>query len=95
MDEEIRDDYHGPIEHSIEIAVERLEKILKITYTISVRTIALLLLQEDQEIKEMIREKQPDTITDIEKIIEEIKSYYGHPKILINSAADWKKPVCN
>lgn len=71
--------YKGPVEYSIEIALERVEKILKQDYKISKKAIGLLLLQEDQEIKEMVKEKQPDAIPPIERIIEEVKSHYINP----------------
>ncbi len=43
--------YKGPVEYSIEIALEKIERLLKEGYNISKRSIGLLLLKEDQEIK--------------------------------------------
>ena len=71
--------YKGPVEYSIEIALEKIETLLKYGYTISKRSIGLLLLKEDLEIKEMVREKEPDVIQHIEEITEEIKSHYTNP----------------
>ncbi|MFH0811866.1 MAG: nucleoside recognition domain-containing protein [Pseudomonadota bacterium] len=72
-------DHDGPIEHSLEIALEKIEKLLNGNYTLSKRAIGLLLLQEDQEIKELVKETQPDIISRIEKITESVKSCYTHP----------------
>ncbi|UCE72634.1 MAG: ferrous iron transporter B [Nitrospiraceae bacterium] len=71
--------YKGPVEYSIEIALEKIETLLKYGYTISKRSLGLLLLKEDLEIKEMVREKEPDVIQHIEEIIEEIKAHYTNP----------------
>jgi ferrous iron transport protein B len=71
--------YKGPVEFSIEIALEKIAQLLQQSYTISKRSIGLLLLKEDQEIKELVKEKEPDTIPSIEKITEEIKSHYTNP----------------
>jgi ferrous iron transport protein B len=69
----------GPIELSLEIALERIGGLLHDNYTLSKRSIALLLLQEDQEIRDIVRESQPAIAGRIEEISEAVKSYYGHP----------------
>ncbi len=69
----------GPVEYSIEIALEKIEKLLKQDYNISKRSIGLLLLKEDREIKEFVKEKEPKIIQQIEEITEEIKSHYVNP----------------
>lgn len=71
--------YKGPVEYSIEIALEKIEKLLKQDYNISKRSIGLLLLKEDQEIKEIIKEREPDIISQVEEITEEAKSHYINP----------------
>ncbi len=70
--------YMGPVEHSIEMALEKIENLLKQTYNISKRSIGLLLLKEDMEIKELVKEKEPGVIARIEKITEEINDHYVH-----------------
>jgi len=71
--------HDGPIEHSLEIALEKIERLLNDCYPFSRRTIALLLLQEDQEIKNLVRENQPEIISKIERITSEVKALYVYP----------------
>jgi ferrous iron transport protein B len=71
--------YQGSVEYSIEIALEKIENLLKQSYRISRRAIGLLLLQEDQEIKEIVQEREPDAVPEIEKIVDEAKSHCVHP----------------
>ncbi len=71
--------YKGPVEFSIEIALERIGQVLQQGYTISKRSIGLLLLKEDAEIKEMVKKKEPEVIPLIEKITEQVKANYVHP----------------
>lgn len=79
MDRDKRVAYKGPVEYSIEIALERIEKLLKQDYNISKRSIGLLLLKEDQEIKKLVKDREPDVISQVEKITEEVKSNYVNP----------------
>ena len=72
-------DYRGPIEYSIEIAIEKIETILTADYTISRRAVALLLLQEDREIKDIVKKKEPEVLSKVKEIIEEEKSHYINP----------------
>lgn len=72
-------DYKGPVEYSIEIAIENIGNLLTSDYSISKRTVALLLLQEDVEIEEMVEEKQPQFFNQIKNIIEEARSHYVNP----------------
>lgn len=71
--------YEDPVELSIEISLEKIEKLLKGDYPISRRAIGLLLLQGDSEIADIVKSKEPDVFQEIEKIIEETKSHYTHP----------------
>jgi len=71
--------YKGPVEYSIETALEKIEELLQQGYTISKRSIGLLLLKEDAEIKELIREKEPESVPGIEAITEELKLHYTNP----------------
>jgi ferrous iron transport protein B len=72
-------DYRGPIEYSVELAIERIAKLLSADYGLSRRAIALLLLQEDAEIKCLVKEKEPDILSKIEEIIEYTSSHYINP----------------
>jgi ferrous iron transport protein B len=71
--------YMGPVEFSIEIALEKIENLLLQTYNISKRAIGILLLKDDEEIKELVREREPESISKIESIINEVKEHYSHP----------------
>jgi ferrous iron transport protein B len=71
--------YKGPVEYSIEIALEKIDKLLKKTYGISKRSIGLLLLEEDQEIKDLVRENESEVIPEIDEIILELKAHYSNP----------------
>jgi len=71
--------HDGPIEHSLEIALETIEGLLHDRYPLSRRAIGLLLLQEDHEIQEMVKESQPTIIDHIEKIISGVKAHYAYP----------------
>jgi Fe2+ transport system protein B len=71
--------HDGPIEHSLEIALETIEGLLHDKYSLSRRALGLLLLQEDQEIKDMVKESQPTIIDHIEKIISGVKAHYAYP----------------
>ena len=73
------DDYKGPVEHSIEIAIERIESLLEGDYCISRRTIAILLLQGDEEIKDLVKEKDPEAVNKIVEITKETSSHYVNP----------------
>ena len=71
--------HDGPIEHSLEIALETIEGLLHDSYPLSRRAVGLLLLQEDHEIQEMVKESQPTIIDHIEKIISGVKAHYAYP----------------
>lgn len=72
-------EHDGPIEQSLEIAVEKIERLLENEYTLSPRAVALLLLQEDQEIRDLVKERQPGIVKDIDEITEALKPRYLHP----------------
>ncbi|MDO8602867.1 MAG: ferrous iron transporter B [Candidatus Omnitrophota bacterium] len=72
-------DYKGPIEYSIELAVEKICDLLKASYFISKRSVALLLLQDDEEIREIVRKNESDTIDDIQKVVKEAKAHFANP----------------
>lgn len=72
-------DYRGPIEYSVEIAIEKIENLLKEDYYISKRSLALLLLQEDREVIELVKEREKDVLGEIQKVIKETKTHYANP----------------
>lgn len=63
----------------MEIALEKIGNLLQQDYGLSGRSIALLLLKEDQEIKEIVKEREPEVIGRVEEITEEVKSHYVNP----------------
>ena len=71
--------YKGPVEYSIEMALEKIDGLLKHTYKVSKRTIGTLLLKEDPEIKNLVEEKEPEVISQIQEIIEEVKAHLSQP----------------
>jgi ferrous iron transport protein B len=79
MDASNANTYQGSVEYSIEMALEKIENLLKQSYNISKRAIGLLLLKEDEEIKQVVMEKEPGIIPAIENILEETKSHCTHP----------------
>ncbi len=66
-----RKNHDGPIEHSVEIALETIEGLLHDRYPLSRRAIGLLLLQEDHEIQEIVKGKPADDYKPLEKIFPE------------------------
>jgi ferrous iron transport protein B len=71
--------YEDPVEFSIEVALEQIESLLKENYILSKRAIGLLLLQEDKDIENSVREKDADNFGKIKDIIHETKEHYTHP----------------
>lgn len=75
----IKRDYKGPIENSIEMAIEKIINLLKHDYYLSPRSIAILLLQEDEGIINLVREKDPSGFSEIEQAVAGLKAYYKDP----------------
>lgn len=71
--------FKGPVEYSIEMAIEKIEAILESDYFISKRAVALLLLQDDQEIRDMVKEKEPLALAQIEDILKEERLHFANP----------------
>jgi len=71
--------YEDPVEFSVEIALEKIESLLKGDYLLAKRAIGLLLLQEDKDIEAMAREKDADNFGKIKGIIQETKKHYSQP----------------
>jgi ferrous iron transport protein B len=70
-----RIEYGEPLESFI----STLEKLISDNYGLSERSIALLLLQRDTEIHELIRENEPDTYTKLSEVIEKAEARYSYP----------------
>ena len=62
----------------IELALEQLEGHLHGDYQVSKRVIGLLLLQDDEEIHELVKEKEGEEYRAIQSIINRAKSNYSH-----------------
>jgi ferrous iron transport protein B len=56
----------------VEEALRRVETLLRARYFLSSRAVALLLLQGDREIEELVRERQPDVLEVLRKIVQEL-----------------------
>ena len=63
----------------LEICISKLEPLLPPDYKISKRAIALLILQEDREILEAVKEKEGEGFDAILGVIHEAKAHYTHP----------------
>jgi ferrous iron transport protein B len=72
--------YEDPVEFSIEIALEKIESLLKSDYTLSKRAMGLLLLQEDEWIEHRVREKEEEkNFNQIKNIVQETKTHSPYP----------------
>lgn len=71
--------YDDPVEFSIEIAADRIAALLKGEYSLSKRAVALLLLQEDPGMENLVLLNDPDSAADISKLVCEVKKHYSHP----------------
>ncbi len=71
--------WRGPVEYSLEIALEKIEGLIRRDYRLSKRAIALLLLQGDGEIRGLLREREPASLHRIEEVINEARSHYANP----------------
>jgi len=70
---------HEPEDFSLEIELGRVEALLKGAYTISRRSVALLLLQEDADILGLVQKTDAATFDAIRSHIEHVKKHYTHP----------------
>lgn len=69
----------------LEIYLSRLESLLLSDYKISKRSVCLLLLQEDREITDIVKEKERQRAAEILSIIQEAKAHYSQPLTYIIS----------
>ncbi|MDO8302009.1 MAG: ferrous iron transporter B [Sedimentisphaerales bacterium] len=63
----------------LEISLEKIEAMLQGDYGISGRCVALLMLQDDDEIISLVRQREPQAFAFIELIIEAVKEHYSQP----------------
>ncbi len=63
----------------LEIYLSRIESLLLSDYKITKRAIAILLLQEDNEMLDRIKDKEKERAEEILKVIQEAKAHYSHP----------------
>jgi ferrous iron transport protein B len=63
----------------LEIYLTKLESFLVSDYRISKRSISLLLLQEDKEILDIVKDKEKEKINEILNIVQEVKTHYSQP----------------
>ncbi|GBD95208.1 MAG TPA: ferrous iron transport protein B [Nitrospirae bacterium] len=63
----------------LESAVQRIQEKLKGEYRISKRAIALFLLQDDPDIRSLVRKQMKEDYRSLEEIIGETKNRYGQP----------------
>lgn len=65
---------------TIELSIEGIENLLKHAYKLSKRSISLLLLQEDAEIIELVRQNEgEEALSKVVEIINQTKAKYAHP----------------
>ncbi|MDP3732238.1 MAG: ferrous iron transporter B [Candidatus Omnitrophota bacterium] len=63
----------------LELYLSELEAHLLSDYKISKRSLSLLLLQEDKDILDIVKDKEKDRIDKILNIIQKAKAHYSHP----------------
>ncbi|AGA68890.1 Fe2+ transport system protein B [Desulfitobacterium dichloroeliminans LMG P-21439] len=78
-------------DQTIEAAIGEIMNSLQSQYVLSKRAIALLLLQEDEDILGMVKEKEKNQYFKISQIIEETKQAYNRPLNYIISLSRQKK----
>jgi ferrous iron transport protein B len=70
-----------PLQHGadIETALEEITGLLKGSYSISKRSVGLLLLERDEEIARQVREKEGSNYEPIQAVVSEINIRYSQP----------------
>lgn len=63
----------------LESCLEKIEILLTKDYGISKRSVALLTLQEDEKIMQMIQSNETENFNRIKEIVDHVKSHYDHP----------------
>jgi ferrous iron transport protein B len=75
----------------LEIYLSRIESLLLSDYKITKRAMAILLLQEDKEMLDIIKDREKERADEILKIIQEAKAHYAHPLSYIISLCRQKE----
>ncbi len=70
--------YEGPGDSSLEVFLNRIESLLQGDYRISRRAVALLLLQEDSEVLESVRQEDPGAVEEVQAIVADARAGYSH-----------------
>lgn len=71
--------YDGLPQGSIETGLQRMEEFLKNDFALSDRTVGLLLMKQDEEIRSLVRDRRPETWGAIHEIVEETRRNYRTP----------------
>ena len=66
-------------DESIELALGRLQDLLKGQYVISKRLVGLLLLQGDPEVERQVRDREGLTYEMIQQVVAQTRANYGQP----------------
>jgi ferrous iron transport protein B len=84
----------SPIRYSrsLESDIERVASMLRGAYPLSARSLALLLLQRDDEVTALVRKVEGDTFTPIEVVVREI-SYARRETFNLDLSLEWKGMV--
>jgi len=72
---------------AVELIVQRLVDLLDESYTLSRRSIALLMMQDDEEIKNIVKNKQPQKWADIQRILDECRIKHSNDIVVQISKA--------
>ncbi len=71
--------YENFISYSLKDEIEKIESLLTSSYPLSKRMVALLLLQEDEEIREMVKEREKNNFFSINQVLEKARDRYVNP----------------
>lgn len=63
----------------LEIFLSKLESLLLSDYKISKRSVSLLLIQEDRQTLDTVKDKEKERINEILSVMQEAKDHYSHP----------------
>ncbi|MCF8308285.1 MAG: ferrous iron transport protein B [Bacteroidales bacterium] len=64
-----------------EQGLERIQQLLNADYTVHKRTIATLILQDDKDTRELVKEKEPGVFDEIDKIVRETQEQGEEPLV--------------
>ncbi len=74
----------------IESALKKIINLLKQDYQLSKRTLALLLLQDDHEIWDLIKSREEQQFIKLEEVVREARSRFSHPlNYVISNKRHW------